>query len=116
MAMQWTPLQSMQQLTEILAQPGTALLFKHSTRCSISTVALERLNRSSLSERVPSYLLDLLVHRDISNEIATRLQVPHESPQILLVKDGQCCYDESHLSIGVDEIEEAIDQLKAPAR
>lgn len=112
--MNWIALQSSQQLDEILAQPGPSLLFKHSTRCSISTVALERMNRSSLSERVPSYLLDLLAYRELSNAIATRLQVHHESPQVLLVKDGQCCYDESHLSISTEEIEEMIEKITSP--
>jgi bacillithiol system protein YtxJ len=88
----------------------TALLFKHSTRCSISTVALERLNKSSLSDRVPAYLLDLLSYREISNAIATRLQVPHESPQVLLIKNGECFYDESHLSITVEDIETTLDK------
>ena len=110
--MKWTPLQSMEQLNEIVTNNGTntALLFKHSTRCSISTVALERLNKSSLSDRVPAYLLDLLSYREISNAIATRLQVPHESPQVLLIKNGECFYDESHLSITVEDIEKTLDK------
>ncbi len=110
--MKWTPLQSMEQLNEIVTNSGTstALLFKHSTRCSISTVALERLNKSSLSDRVPAYLLDLLSYREISNAIATRLQVPHESPQVLLIKNGECFYDVSHLSITVEDIETTLDK------
>jgi bacillithiol system protein YtxJ len=109
--MNWIPLQSLPQLDEILAKPGLALLFKHSTRCSISNVALERLNKSSLSDLTPSYLLDLLSYRDISNAIATQLKVHHESPQVLLVKDGQCYYDESHLSISAEEIEEELKKI-----
>lgn len=110
--MKWTPLQSMEQLNEIVTNSGTSttLLFKHSTRCSISTVALERLNKSSLSDRVTAYLLDLLSYREISNAIATRLQVPHESPQVLLIKNGECFYDESHLSITVEDIETTLDK------
>ncbi|MFM7645509.1 MAG: bacillithiol system redox-active protein YtxJ [Sphingomonadales bacterium] len=109
--MVWTPLQSEDQLEEILSAPGPFLLFKHSTRCSISNVALERLNKSTLSERLPAFLLDLLAHREISTAIATRLQIHHESPQVLVVKNGKCHYDESHLSIKADEVEEAIDKL-----
>jgi bacillithiol system protein YtxJ len=111
--MNWIPLQSPQQLDEILTKPGLSLLFKHSTRCSISTVALERLNRSSLSDLAPAYLLDLLSYRELSNTIATRLQVHHESPQLLVVKDGQCCYDESHLSINSEEVEEVLAKISA---
>lgn len=109
--MKWIPLQSAAQLSEILATPGPSLLFKHSTRCSISTVALERLNTSILSDQAPSYLLDLLSYRDLSNEIATRLHVHHESPQVLLVNKGECFYDESHLSIRVEEIEEELKKI-----
>lgn len=112
--MKWIPLQSMEQLNEIISksETDTALIFKHSTRCSISTVALERLNKSSLSDRVPAYLLDLLSFREISNAIATRLQVSHESPQALLIKGGACRYDESHLSITVEDMEAALDKLE----
>jgi bacillithiol system protein YtxJ len=109
--MNWIPLCSLQQLDEILTTPGPVLLFKHSTRCSISHVALERLNRSSLSDLATSYLLDLLSYRDISNAIATRLEVHHESPQVLLIKNGECVYDESHLSIAVEEIEEELKKI-----
>lgn len=112
--MNWIPLRSMQQLDEILAQAGSALLFKHSTRCSISNVALERLNKSSLSDLAPSYLLDLLSYRDISNAIASRLQVHHESPQVLLVKGAQCVYDESHLSISAEELEDELKKINTP--
>ena len=112
--MNWIPLQSLQQLEEILAQPGPALLFKHSTRCSISNVALERLTKSSLSDLAPAYLVDLLSYRELSNAIATRLQVHHESPQVLLVKEGQCFYDESHLSITVAELEGELKKIKLP--
>jgi bacillithiol system protein YtxJ len=107
--MNWTPLQSMDQLEDILSGTSPSLLFKHSTRCSISTVALERLNKSVLSDRVNAYLLDLLSFRDISTAIASRLQVHHESPQVLLIKNGKCVYVESHLAITVPEIEEALD-------
>ena len=109
--MNWIALQSITQLEEILSNPSPAVLFKHSTRCSISSVALERLNKSTLSDRINAYLLDLLSYRDISDAIATRLQVHHESPQILLVKDGKCCYDESHLSISAAELEEEVDMI-----
>jgi bacillithiol system protein YtxJ len=109
--MNWIALQSIAQLEEILSRQSPSLLFKHSTRCSISSVALERLNKSSLSDRVNAYLLDLLSYRSISDAIATRLQVHHESPQVLLVKNGECCYDESHLSITAADLEEELAKI-----
>lgn len=111
--MKWIPLQSVGQLQEVMAQSQyeTVLLFKHSTRCSISTTALERINRSTLSDQVPSYLLDLLLHRDVSAAIADRLNVHHESPQVLLIKSGQCFYDESHLAITVESIQDELKKM-----
>lgn len=88
----------------------TQLIFKHSTRCSISAMALERLNRTwkfTDSQIVPHYL-DLLKYRDISNKIAEKWQVHHESPQILIIKNGECIHDASHSDISVSEIESVL--------
>jgi bacillithiol system protein YtxJ len=63
---------------------------------------------STIANEVVPYYLDLLTYRSISNEIAERFQVHHESPQILLIKDGECIYDASHLDITIDEIMESI--------
>jgi len=83
------------------------LIFKHSTRCSISAMALERLNRNwkFADNQITPYYLDLLQHRDISNAIAEKWQVHHESPQILIIKNGECIHDASHSDISVSEIE-----------
>jgi len=83
------------------------LIFKHSTRCSISAMALERLNRNwkFTEHQITPYYLDLLQHRDISGKIAEKWQVHHESPQILIIKNGECIHDASHSDISVSEIE-----------
>jgi bacillithiol system protein YtxJ len=83
------------------------LIFKHSTRCSISAMALERLNRKwkFTDSQITPYYLDLLQHRDISNKIAEKWQVHHESPQILIIRNGECVHDASHSDISVEEIE-----------
>lgn len=108
--MVWTPLTTPELLDELLSsdRKETVLIFKHSTRCSISNVALERINQSKLSDRVPSYLLDLLSYRSLSNAIAERLQVHHESPQVLLIRNGECFFDESHLAIDATTLEQAL--------
>jgi bacillithiol system protein YtxJ len=82
------------------------LLFKHSTRCSISSSALERLKRnwSGQSVKVRSFYLDLLNHKDVSQEIATRLGVEHQSPQMLLVKDGVAVFNSSHMDIDFNDV------------
>jgi bacillithiol system protein YtxJ len=80
------------------------VLFKHSTRCSISDMALGRVNRSVFPETTKFYLLDLLQHRDISNAIAEKFSVHHESPQVLVIKNGECHYSETHQGIRMDDI------------
>jgi bacillithiol system protein YtxJ len=108
----WQNLTSLSQLSELLeASRNTGkpiAIFKHSTRCSISAMAKQRLERDwdIPNEQLPAYYLDLLNYRDVSNEIAEQLGVKHESPQLLLVKDGKCLYDASHNSISVKEIKQ----------
>ncbi|RYZ99390.1 MAG: bacillithiol system redox-active protein YtxJ [Sphingobacteriaceae bacterium] len=103
--MNWTQLQSTDQLNEIKNLPGYSIIFKHSTRCSISMMAKRRfeLDWDDLPENLPLYFLDLIQYRDISNQIAELFQVYHESPQLLLIKDGECILDQSHGGISVDE-------------
>jgi bacillithiol system protein YtxJ len=67
-------------------------------------MALDRFERAEAPENVDFHYLDLLNFRAISNEIATFFQVHHESPQVLLIKDGECIYDESHYGIMMDEL------------
>ena len=106
--MNWIDLTNVSQLAEIKEQSKVKpqLIFKHSTRCSISSVAKSRLERSTPPENVDFYFLDLIKNRDISNKIAEEFSVSHESPQVLLIKNGECVYDESHSGISMDEIEE----------
>ena len=77
------------------------LIFKHSTRCSISTMALNRIESSNNNERIVNhcYYLDLLNHRVISNQISKEFGVIHASPQILVIKNGKCLYHTSHNNI-----------------
>lgn len=106
--MGWINLETEEQLEEIKEKSHTKpqLIFKHSTRCSVSSMAKNRLNRSALPGDIDFYYLDLLKFRPISNKIAEIFDVVHQSPQVLLIKDGKCVYDESHSAITMDEIEE----------
>jgi bacillithiol system protein YtxJ len=61
-------------------------------------------NEFNLADQVIPYFLDLLEYRPISNEIASRFQVVHQSPQLILIKDGNAIYDVSHSDIQVDEL------------
>lgn len=82
------------------------LIYKHSTRCSISGMALNRLERdwSKEMEHIKAYYLDLINYRETSNAIAETFNVYHESPQVILIKDGKAIYDDSHMSISADRI------------
>lgn len=109
--MKWLPLTSIEMLDEIFIRSSQKpqLIFKHSTRCSISMVVKSRLEKSDSPENIDFYYLDLLSYRDISNQIASKFKVHHESPQVLLIKNGECVYDESQMGITMDEILEQVD-------
>ena len=104
--MNWNPINSLDQLEQIKTASFNTpqVIFKHSTTCSISRMALDRFERATAPENVDFHYLDLLNYRGISNEIATFFQVHHESPQVILIKNGECIYDESHYGIMMDEL------------
>lgn len=106
--MNWHPLNDEKQLAELRAQSFTkpVVIFKHSTRCSISSMALTRLERSEVPDGVQFYFLDLIRHRGLSNKVAEVFSVHHESPQVLVIRGGECIYDESHGSIHMADIAE----------
>ena len=108
--MNWTSLDSANQIDAIKQQTGYSLIFKHSTRCSISMMAKRRfeMDMDKLPAGLPLYFLDLIKYRDISSKIAQDFQVHHESPQMLLIKDGECILDQSHGDISVDETLEVL--------
>lgn len=83
-------------------------IFKHSTRCGISSMVLNRFNRNELPQPTTLYLLDILKYRDLSNRIATEFHVHHESPQLLVLHHGDCILDYHHNEIDVNSIFEDI--------
>jgi bacillithiol system protein YtxJ len=98
----WLQLTDISQLDEIEDASNSKLvvIFKHSTRCSISRMALRQFeNEFEVNENVLSYYLDLLNHRDISNEIASKFSVVHQSPQLLIISKEKCIYNASHSDI-----------------
>jgi bacillithiol system protein YtxJ len=104
--MNWTVLTEKEQLQTLLEQSKEqpVIIFKHSTRCGTSDMVKMRLERSQQPEGIDFYYLDLIRYRDISNRISEMFDVYHESPQVLLIKDGECVYDESHHAIYMDDI------------
>ena len=106
--MHWTPLTNEEQLAQLISKSVAKpqVIFKHSTRCSISAVAHQRLQKAQQPEGVDFYYLDLLAHRSLSNKISEFFTVHHESPQVLVIREGKCIYDESHLAISMLDISE----------
>lgn len=103
--MNWTSLESPQQINDIKQHHGYSVIFKHSTRCAISLMAKKRfeLDGDKIPADVPVYYLDLIKYRDLSKQVADDFQVYHESPQMLLIKDGECILDLSHGHVSVEE-------------
>lgn len=108
--MNWNNLENIQDLDTIENESfeKTILIFKHSTRCIISKMALRQFEGEFGSEEIKPYFLDLLVHRDISNEITRRFNVVHQSPQIIVIKDGKAIYNVSHESIDASKLEQFV--------
>jgi bacillithiol system protein YtxJ len=103
----WNQLENESQWQNILDQSRIkpVLVFKHSTRCSISSMVLDRINRSwkaGFEEKVSAWYLDLLSFREISNRIAAETGVEHQSPQLLLIKNGDCVKAESQNGIRLE--------------
>lgn len=107
----WKPLKTVNQLQEIVNESAEkpVAIFKHSTRCGISRMALKQFEAEyDLGDLVSPYLIDLLEHREISNEIANHFGVEHQSPQLLLIRNGQTVYDASHGDIYADDLKRYI--------
>jgi bacillithiol system protein YtxJ len=109
---EWRALTNFGHLNELieLSHEKPVVIFKHSTRCSISRFALKQFENDYdfSSEELQPYFLDLLQYRSISNEIASRFGVFHQSPQILVIKEGKSIYNDSHDSITVSEIKNVL--------
>lgn len=106
----WIEVQENSQIDQIveLSYQQTCVIYKHSTRCSLSFVAKHRLESDWDKELddVVTFYLDVIAHRGVSQEVAKRFSVYHESPQVLLIRDGECRYDVSHLDISVEDLKE----------
>jgi bacillithiol system protein YtxJ len=107
--MNWNKLIQASQLEEIksISEQKPVLIFKHSTRCSISSMSLDRMLRNWKTEdeeKLTVFYLDLIEYRAISDLVSFTFGIPHESPQVILVKNGEAVYDNSHYGISYPEI------------
>ncbi len=108
--MNWINITAPQQIDDIKAATGYSIIFKHSTRCPISMMAKRKfeLDEKLFDGTTPLYFLDLIKFRDLSKAVAETFNVQHESPQLLLIKDGECVLDQSHSSISAEEVVEVM--------
>lgn len=100
--MNWKVLEHIDQIDVIkeASHNKLQLIFKHSTRCIISKMALKNFESNFLlHDVINAYYLDLISYRNISNKIAEVFAVEHQSPQVLLIKNGKVIYHESHEGI-----------------
>ncbi|MBG9376746.1 bacillithiol system redox-active protein YtxJ [Panacibacter sp. DH6] len=109
----WITLNNIDELESIKEKSfqKPQVLFKHSTRCGTSSVVKSRFERATAIPDADFYYIDLIRYRDLSDKIATDFKVYHESPQVLIIKDGQCRYNESHFGIDMEEITEQVTTL-----
>ena len=98
--MNWTNLSETTQLEQTLkAMPEDVLIFKHSFRCSISVAIKNRLESTDLGNHYKLFMIDVVNSRSTSLYLAEKVDIQHESPQVLLFRNGQCYYHASHFDI-----------------
>jgi bacillithiol system protein YtxJ len=111
MSTPWLPLTQPEQLTDLAraSHEQPVLIFKHSTTCSISAAAKSKIERQWADSGldVPIYYLDLLRFRPLSAQVAEQFGIRHESPQLLLIQNGECRYDASHMGIRLSDVKQA---------
>ncbi len=109
--MKWIPLTDKLQLEAIMlaSEEHKVVLFKHSTRCGISKLVLNRFENDIKTmksiENVQFYFLDLIAYREISNRVASAFSVPHESPQLIILENGKVTFHTSHADISAAILE-----------
>lgn len=101
-------LNKLEQLNEIDIQSKSAIqvIYKHSTQCGVSMIANRTLSKELKeinNDSIAIYYLDLIRYRDLSNAISMRYNVEHESPQILIIKEGKCIYNASHSEVSLQK-------------
>ena len=110
--MDWEKIDSLEQLNDLIEKSleRPQLIFKHSSRCSISSMALNRLK--SGIETIDLHIVDVIGNREVSNLISQKFDIIHQSPQILLIFNQECIYDASHFNISSTGINKEINLIQ----
>ena len=110
MGLPWIEITNIEQLYHIwnnsLTQP--AVFFKHSTRCSISSMSLRAFERSWVIDETQLFFVDLIAHRDVSNLLSEISHVQHQSPQVIVTNNNTVIYSDSHGTIDSEKIQQLI--------
>lgn len=112
---EWQHLKTSKELQSLIqkSHDTPAVIFKHSKRCGASAIVKKRLEEDwdLESGEIDIYFLDLIEHRDLSSEVAKTFGVRHESPQILVINNGQSLFDTSHGGVSVTAIKKVLESL-----
>lgn len=111
----WSVLGDIETINDIkeASKEGRVMIFKHSVRCSISSSILNRLERSWNQNEMTGltpYFLDLIRNRPVSNQVEHDFAVMHQSPQVLVIENGECIYHTSHMGINYDDLKQLAEQ------
>lgn len=105
--MNWIKLETDSQLSQLIDESSSyrTIIFKHSTRCGISSMVLRRFEKQMLNtDELRYYFLDLIAFRSISNKVAESFHLKHESPQLLIIENGSLVHHASHSNISHDSV------------
>lgn len=109
----WTSIKHPSQIDEIieLSRQKTCLIYKHSPTCPISSMARHRLegNWDFDDADIATYVVDVIYARPLSQQLAQTFGIRHESPQVLVIRDGQCIHHSSHLDISVGDLKGVVE-------
>lgn len=109
----WIEITSLAQLNQLWVEEtkDSCVFFKHSTRCSISSMALRAFERSWVTDETTNlFFIDLIAHRDVSNQLALLSGVEHQSPQVIITHKNQVIFSDSHGTIDAEKIQLLIQQ------
>ncbi len=113
--MNWSIIETEKDLekAKVASNQKPVVIFKHSTRCGISSMALNRLERSWIEQEmkdVEAYFLDLIQHRELSHAVASTFNIRHESPQLLLIRNEECVFHTSHMGISYQTLKQQLEK------
>ncbi|MFT7119224.1 MAG: bacillithiol system protein YtxJ [Nonlabens sp.] len=113
---QWEPLESVDQLDNVIKNSTLKpkVIFKHSTRCGISRMVLRQFENDfkKNDDEVTFYFLDLLNYREVSADVASKLNVVHQSPQVIILYDKEILHTESHQGIDIKKVQQIVTNKK----